>query len=137
MSSPSFTSFAATAALRSRHGVRSNAHGRIAQHHVVLRVVAFQPIGDEIAVVEMHEARRARRGGARQRRRQRGETRAELPAHRVPDGLAFQDVSEAVSERVDLRVRGLGRLNRKAPGAIDVADDGERAAVGMRTRPAR
>src|SRR6516164_11781672 len=75
-----------------------------------------------------------RRGGARQCGRERGETRAELPAYRVTDGIAAEDESKRVAKGADLRLRHVGRLHRETPGPIDVADDGECAAVGMREK---
>ncbi len=47
----------------------------------------------------------------------------------MTDRPAGQDGADAVAERADLRAGRLGRLNREAPGAIDMADHRKGAAV--------
>src|SRR5689334_6842953 len=76
-----------------------------------------------------------RRGCARQCGRERGETCAELPAYGVANGIAAEHESKRVAKRADLRLRHIGRLHRETPGAIDVADHRECAAIGMREKP--
>ena len=44
----------------SGEGVLADARGRVAEQHVVLRVVALKPIGDEVAVARPHRGRSGR-----------------------------------------------------------------------------
>src|SRR5438309_1744329 len=58
----------------SGQGILADAYRRVPQDHIILRVVALQPEGDQVAVGGPHGGRGGRRHRSQQRGREGGET---------------------------------------------------------------